>query len=164
MKWVLRRVLLFFRSHGKKPISYLDWSCSLLHKLDQILQLIGVLKSSESEGDRMTRARIEVLFLGGLLSILLVIPLLMMLFRISLVQTEDGVLKFIALSLYFVFCSLVAIRFATWKSSEWWSDPHHENAWRFLIESIVKQRNMSLPIDDSSDFSCSDYQPCYSKV
>lgn len=66
----------------------------------------------------MTRKRVEVLFLGGLLSILLVIPLLMMLFRISLVQTEEGVLEFIALSLYFVFCSLVAIRFGYWKSPE----------------------------------------------
>jgi|GEM_PF-5455383 len=66
----------------------------------------------------MTRARIEVLFLGGLLSILLIIPLLMMLFGITLLQTENGVAEFIALSLYLVFCSLVAIRFATWKSSE----------------------------------------------
>lgn len=72
----------------------------------------------ESEVCGMTRARIEVLFLGGLLSILLGIPLLMVMFQITLIQTEEGVLEFIMLSVYFVFCALVALRFGSWKSHD----------------------------------------------
>lgn len=66
----------------------------------------------------MTRARVEVLFLGGLLAILLVIPLLMALFGISLLHTEEGVAEFITLSVYFVICALVALRFGSWKSHD----------------------------------------------
>jgi hypothetical protein len=66
----------------------------------------------------MTRKRIEVMFLGSLLSLLLVIPLGMALFRISLFHTEEGIWEVITLYLYLFFCTLVAIRFGSWRSTE----------------------------------------------
>jgi NADH:ubiquinone oxidoreductase subunit 3 (subunit A) len=64
----------------------------------------------------MSRKRIEVLFLGSLLSLLLFMPLVMLLFQISLFHTEEGVVEFMTMALYFMVCSLVAIRFGYWKS------------------------------------------------